>query len=239
MAGSRGYVLFMVEGQTDEMALGRVLSKLIAERDGNETRFDVMRTDILAKYRFTSVPSGGSGPIDPREKVREEILAYIERQRIAWKDITQIVYLTDTDGVFVPDDAVLLDESCEHVQYGASEMRCACPDRIRARNHQKSESLLELCRISELTFKRHPVPFSVHYFSRNLEHALHGRIEEQTQNEKVKLARAFSARYSQDVLSFRQLLDGLCPVGGYQETWEYIARGTRSLERGSNLILVL
>lgn len=235
MAKGPGYILFIVEGPTDEMSLGRILSKLFLERDGNAVKFAVMHTDLLTRNRFSSVPGSGSSATKVRDKIRNEVLSYIDRQRIGWKDLSRIAYITDTDGVFVPDNMVVLDESCDHVRYGVSEMRSCRPEDICARNHKKARSLLQLCGVSDLTYKRHHVPFAVYYFSRNLEHALHGEVAEQSRSEKVDLAREFSLRYSRDVPAFCALLEELCPEGDYRETWNYITRDAHSLERSSNL----
>lgn len=235
MAAKSGYALFMVEGQTDEMSLGGVLSRVVAEREGDETRFDIMRTDPLTQRRPSSAAGGAAASSFARNKIRDEVLAYIERQRIAWTDLVRIVYITDTDGVFIPDDLVVQDSSCSHVVYGERDMRSRSPRHICARNHMKSEALLQLAGICELTYKQRSVPFSAYYMSRNLEHALHGRAEGQSTREKVALARSFSKRYARDTRGFLELMDSLCPEGDYGDSWEYISQGVHSLERGSNL----
>lgn len=239
MGKSRGYVLFIVEGSTDELALGRILSQVVAQKSGNESKFIVMSGDILTESRFSTVPRGEITPKNARDKVRNKVLSFIEAQRISWTDLAQIVYLTDTDGVFVPDESVIMDESALRLEYGTTEIRCNNPEAIRARNHRKASALKALSKVKVLTFKRKPVPFSAQFFSRNLEHALHDKVEEQSTDQKVQLARAFSRTFSSDIPGFLKVLSDICPEGSYDETWEFITQGVHSLERGSNLLLAL
>lgn len=239
MGKSRSYALFIVEGSTDELALGRILSNLVGMKSGNESKFIVMSGDILTESRLSTVPRGEIAPKNARDKVRAKVLSFISSQRINWTDLSQIVYITDTDGVFIPDDSVVLDESLNRLEYGASEIRCSNPEAICARNHQKASALKALSRVNVLKYNRRAIPFSVYYFSRNLEHALHDRTEEQSTDQKVQLARAFSRTFANDIPGFLGLLADICPEGGHHETWEYIAQGAHSLERGSNLLLAM
>lgn len=239
MGAKRGCVLFIVEGPTDELALGGILTAVTAQRFGDNVKFDVMRTDPLTRYRFTSIPNGAPVSCVAREKVRDEVLAYLERQRYAWRDLSRIVYLTDTDGVFIPDELVVSNEDSDSLVYGEDSIRCCDPLDIRRRNHMKAEGLNQLRRVGELTYKRHAVPFSVHYMSRNLEHALNGVSENQTDEEKGELARQFSRRYSADISGFLDLIQSLCPRGGYSDSWDYISRELHSLQRGTNLLYAL
>lgn len=68
---------------------------------------------------------------------------------------------------------------------------------------------------------------------------MHDRTEEQSTDQKVQLARAFSRTFANDIPGFLGLLADICPEGGHHETWEYIAQGAHSLERGSNLLLAM
>lgn len=72
MEKSRSYALFIVEGSTDELALGRILSNLVGMKSGNESKFIVMSGDILTESRFSTVPRGEIAPKNARDKVRQK-----------------------------------------------------------------------------------------------------------------------------------------------------------------------
>ena len=94
----------------------------------------------------------------------------------------------------------------------------------------------------ELTYKRRRVPYGVYFLSRNLEHALYGLTRDCTNREKRLLSTAFDRKIGRRPQAFARLLrsDAVrVPGDDLDATWEYVQQGTRSLERGSNLFLVL
>ena len=228
MAKEKQVLLFIVEGSTDETAFGLLFERLFAN---SAVVFDIVGGDLT-----TDVPLKG----DPREKVRGRVLAQIERKDYGWKDIKRIVQITDLDGAFVPDEAVK-GSSDGHLRYTEDLILAPCPNDIIERNHVKKNALRKLASIGCLTYRKHAVPFSVYYLSRNMEHALHGLIEDVDVEEKERLARAFQRRYKDDLKGFLRLLGGreIAVPGTYEETWKHAEVGENSLKRGSNLHLAL
>ena len=88
-------MLFIVEGPTDETSLSTVLNRIFSS---STVKFQVVHGDILTRD-FTS-----SDKIVAAiwEQVKE-FMGSIYRK----SDICRIVHLTDMDGVFIPDDAVV------------------------------------------------------------------------------------------------------------------------------------
>ena len=84
------------------------------------------------------------------------------------------------------------------------------------------------------------IPYSIYYFSRNLEHAIYGISGHVNDGRKTTLAYRFSDRFGKDCKAFAGYLEdeGITPEGSYQKTWEAIQSGRESLKRHSNLLLL-
>ena len=172
--------------------------------------------------------------------MRERVLGQIERKDYRWNDLKRIVQIVDLDGAFVPDSLVEKSDT-ERLRYTEDRIMASSADNIRERNRAKKNALRKLSHLGNLTFRRHSVPFSVYYLSRNMEHALHGRIDEVEVGEKERLARDFQRRFRNDLPGFVGFMNGsdVAVPGTYEETWKYVEEGCNSLKRGSNLHLVL
>lgn len=90
-------MLFIVEGPTDETSLSTVLNRIFSS---STVKFQVVHGDVLTRDFMSS----------------DKIVAAVWDQVKAFmgeiykkSDICRIVHLTDMDGVFVPDDAVVED----------------------------------------------------------------------------------------------------------------------------------
>lgn len=84
-------------------------------------------------------------------------------------------------------------------------------------------------------------PYRVFFMSRNLEHALFGISVDADDDMKERLSRAFAEECRKNPRRFEGLLRNpeVCVPGTYEETWGYIQEGVHSLERGTNLGLLL
>lgn len=228
MGATRKVVLFVVEGPSDEAALGGLLGRVF---DSNVIKFDVVHGDL-----FTSCRS----PEKIRDHVRSEIVKHLSsgNRGYKWMDICRIVLLCDSDGVFVPDDCIFLSENGK-LQYGLNSITAKDPDNIAKRNERKRKALRKLVAVDGITYRKRTIPLQVLYLSRNLEHALSDRIDFCTDGEKKLLAHRFALKYKNDIDGFKRFLEEEIGVpGNYHETWDYLAVGTHSLERCSNLSLV-
>ena len=90
-------ILFIVEGPSDETSLSTVLSRIFSS---SSVKFQVIHGDILTR--------GFTSPEKIVTAVWDQVKAFmgvIYRK----SDICRIVHLTDTDGVFIPDSAVVED----------------------------------------------------------------------------------------------------------------------------------
>ena len=84
------------------------------------------------------------------------------------------------------------------------------------------------------------MPIRTFFLSRNLEHALSNEPGKCSNDEKELLAHKFAREYADDIEGFKRFLaEEIGVAGDYSETWNYVAEGAHSLERCSNLHLVL
>ena len=97
-------MLFIVEGPTDETALSTVLSRIFSS---DTVRFQVVHGDVLTQDFV--------GPDKMVAAVNEQIKRF--RGNIYRPgDFCKVVHLTDTDGAFIPESAVV-KETLEEKQY--------------------------------------------------------------------------------------------------------------------------
>lgn len=227
MASTRKVVLFIVEGPSDEAACG-IFTKIF---NNAAVKFDVIHGDATTSCQ---------DPAKIREHVRNEILRHLARDRgYGWKDLERIVVICDTDGAFVPSSFIEAS-SDGRLHYEECRILARDPAAIVERNAKKSEALKRLSSIKELTSKQRKVPIRTFFLSLNLEHALSGEPGECSNDEKELLAHKFARKYVNDIERFKRFLaEEIGVAGDYVETWNYVAEGTHSLERCSNLHLVL
>ena len=228
MAATKKVVLFIVEGPTEETALGSVLERCF---DSDRVRFDVIHGDITSAL---------SGDKNPRERVLTAVLDEIERDRgYDWKDLKNVVQICDADGAFIPEERIQESETVGLVD-GADFILARNVDNIRRRNKEKASAMRALAGIRELTYKRVSVPYAAYFFSRNMEHALHGVPDQLDEEDKIEPSYKFRKRFINDLDGFKTLLrsDGVAVPRDFAGSWAYLAEGVHSLERGSNLHLL-
>lgn len=228
MAKEKTVILVVVEGSTDETALALLFSQVF---DSSHVVFDITSGDITAKQYLTDEKM--------RDRVRSRVIEYVKHKPYAWNDLERIVLVTDLDGTFIEDDQVVFHDA--GLEYDLDVIRTNKVREITERNHRKARSIEQLVATPYLTYRKARVPFSIYFMSRNLEHALHNVIETVDLNEKERLARLFQRQFSGDTRGFIRFMNSaeLAVPGDYVQTWEYVRKGTRSLERGSNLHLLL
>ena len=228
-------VLFIVEGETDELALGASLNRLFAADASSEVKFEIFRGDLI-----TNRDNGrGCAPNDVKTRVRDQARQYLAKQKYKWSDLDTVVYLTDTDGAFVDASSVVENDKLRHVVYYLDRIETPHAASIVARNDNKAACLKILSRNGYLTFSKQRVKFMACYMSRNLEHALSDYSGEATPSQKQDLSRAFSAKFRRDPHGFSEFINCIAPEGSYSDSWDFIAQDIHSLERGSNLSQVV
>ena len=223
-AKTKKVILFIVEGPTDEETLSPVLKKVFQKED---VRFHVVHGDMTSNWSV----SGANAVKTVYEHME------VERKRYGFekRDIMKVIHLVDIDGAFIPADRVLGSRG-ETLRYFDDRIEASDPDRIIDRNKRKSQVLQRLCTADAVG----KIPYSIYYFSRNLEHVLHNNNEDLTDDEKISCADAFVDRYGVDQKGFQAFISSgdFAVPGEFHETWSFIMKGLNSLHRHCNFHLL-
>lgn len=246
----RRIVLVLVEGKSDREALQIAISELFDRIDSSiEVFFPIIRDededkggDITTTYY-----------VDKRHKkkwirpdnIEDAIYTlfledFFDKEKIMPKDITEIIQLVDTDGAYIPDDHIFQDDSLtkdESPKYFDTRIDCISKENIEKRNEQKRKNLDYLSSCSQIKVKQKTVPYSIYYFSCNLDHFLHHapNLEDRMKRE---LADIFSRKYIGKADEFAQyIIDDPAAINDktYAESWDYIKEYLNSLQRHTNI----
>ncbi|MDE7327834.1 MAG: hypothetical protein K2N63_16410 [Lachnospiraceae bacterium] len=218
----RKIVFVIVEGPSDDEALGVILSRLY---DKNVVHVEITHGDITSAKNVC--PENIAG------RIGNLLRGYAQANHYKAADFREVIHLIDMDGTYVPEDAVHFDQTAEKVVYTTTEILTANPESILARNRAKSGNIDRICFMGKIW---NEVPYHAYYMSANLDHVLYDKLNS-TDKEKERDACAFVLRYRgqlDEFLSF--LMDSDFSVcGDFRESWEFIKKGKHSLERHTNL----
>ncbi len=217
-------LLFIVEGPTDEISLGLILSKLF---DNEDVKFKVVRGDITSDR--------GSNSQNIIKKVNKQIKAFLDNNHFTKKNIKKVIHLVDIDGVYIDDADVIENKQIDGILYFEDHMEA--PDRKCAieRNKQKKLLLNKLCTTTEIS----KIDYKMYFFCCNLEHVLHNN-QNADDDSKRDLALSFSDMYAENPNEFITFINSseFKAEGDYAETWEVLKKDKNSLSRLSNFHLL-
>ena len=193
----------------------------------DDVRFHVVHGDMTSDWSVS-----GTNAI---KTVHNYIQMEIERYGFKKKDIINVIHLVDTDGTFIPPDKIVFGATKE-IQYFDDRIESTTPENIVGRNERKSLVLRRLYSTGKVS----AIPYSVYYFSRNLEHVLHNNNTNLTDGEKTKYADAFADKYKFDCEGFQTFISSsdFTVPGKYMDTWSFIMQDINSLHRHSNFHLL-
>jgi len=229
---ARSVVIFIVEGKSDENALRNWLEEM---SDTLQIEFRVVGTDPF------------SDPENERKNsetvIKEIVKKELTRGHFFEKDLAMIVQITDTDGVYVYESAVIVsEESIEKMYYTPDNIVVKSEDEkryiARKRNNNKRNRLDQLCKTKQIKYKTGAIHYRILYFSRNLEHITHGNPDISS-DDKEEVADEFSDRF-QSASEFKEFFKNsdFAVDGSYEDTWKFIQKDARSLKRHSNFHLI-
>ena len=216
-------VAVIVEGPSDEMAIGGILKEFFSSE---EVQFAVVHGDLTSDYNVTV------------KNVVSKIRALIESIRgkygYQWGDFLRIIHIADTDGAFTVN--CIQEADVENIQYYEDHIEYFKIDEVEKRNKHKSDIMYKLY----TTGKVHDVPYRLYFNSCNLEHVLYGELKDFTDDEKEILSDDFAEKYEGKALKFIDFISdrSFAVEGTYRETWKYIEKGKHSLQRHSNMHLI-
>ena len=151
-------VFVIVEGPSDEEALGVILSRLYSS---SEVYVHIMHGDITSEF----IESPNENILT---RVASEVEGYAKSNHFEKIHFKEIIHIVDTDGAFIPDANVMEDPLAEKPVYSLNEIRTKNKDGIENRNRRKRRNICKLCSKKELW----GIPYQVYYMSCNLDHVL-------------------------------------------------------------------
>lgn len=216
-------VFVIVEGPSDETALGYILNKYF-EGQNHKVYVNVVHGDITSQ--------SGINPSNILKEIASLVKNYAKKYGYKAVNFQQIIHLIDTDGAFIPENAILEDESIDEIIYTEEHIKCKCKEQIVSRNKQKSSVLIKLVQTDKMWGS---IPYQAYYMSSNLDHVLYN-LQNSTDEEKEQNAKIFRQRYIDDPAHFVHFISDsdFAVHGEYRETWSFIRDGLNSLNRHSN-----
>ena len=216
----RKIVLVIVEGASDETALGVILRQLF---DRDTVYIHIMHGDITTRRGVNSQ--------NLIAKMGNDVTAFAKSRHYSARDFKQIIHIVDTDGSYIPDEKILEEKDCKEVFYEADGIHTADVEGIIARNRQKRENIMRLKNNGKIW----NIPYRVYYMSCNLDHVLYNK-RNSTDEEKENDAYAFAKKYKRDVNGFVEFIcnSDFSINGDFKASWDYIEKDMNSISRYSN-----
>ncbi len=214
-------IVFIVEGPSDEAALGSVMKEYFANE---EVQFVVVHGDITLRD-YVSADT-------VLNKINTQVELVKNRYRYRQEDFLKIIHIVDMDGVYIPKEDIKLADVKE-VRYYTDYIEAKNPKAVVKRNKLKAAVLFKLRKTNSI----HNVPYRIYYNSCNLEHVLYDELKNFSDEEKEELSDDFAERYEGKVDEFIKFISdtSIAVPGTYQNTWDFIEKGKNSVCRHTNM----
>ena len=224
MMPKKRVVLFIVEGVNDETALALPLEKLLTS---DNVKFEITHGDLTSDYFGKDIAA----------KIGDCVRKHCADYKYKKEDFLEVVLLVDMDGAYI--DALSTIHSGTHGEayYGSDKILHPKPETLRQTQLKKQKNLN---RLITLPCVYGTIPFSVYFFSCNMDHVICDDAN-LPKNKKREAAGTFRKKYHADPAGFLSFFRaGDIAVGiSYDESWDYIKQGSNSLSRCSNLHIFL
>lgn len=215
-------VLVIVEGPSDDSALGVILNRLF---DKNKVHIEIMYGDITTDMN--------NDPVDIAKALGEVVKRYADSMHFKQLHFQQVIHLIDMDGAYIPDDCVIENPDAEKPVYTLTNIQTAKRDLLLRRNKHKQSKIERICGMQKVWGS---IPYRAYYMSSNLDHVLYGKLNS-SDEDKENDAYAFAKRYKDDIDGFLKYISDsdFSRMEGYKESWAFIKKECHSLERYTNL----
>lgn len=216
-------ILFLVEGASDLTSL-----EFIDNINTDETiKFQITSGDITSKLNIT--------PQNCREEINKILLSFLERSKLRKTDIIKIIHILDVDGVYIPEINIIEDKNIKKFLYTINGIVAPSKENVQKRNESKKQIVEKLL----VTSKINSIPYEMYYMSCNLEHVLHDKLEDISEDEKKELANKFADRFYEKEIEFIDFINNkeFKVLGDYKATWDFIKKDLNSVNRYSNFWL--
>ena len=258
-------ILFLVEGDSDVIALETPLALLIDEKhpeyqvmflqqhklvnqNGDEMDDDP-DDDFIPEAKYDIGGDVTTTPCDNPEKIVQKINSRfiqpaINNEGIYPKRIARIIQITDLDGAYIPDEGVRgyqpEREGYKKPYYNANQrvIETNYIEGIIERNRIKRRNTDYLYSLTNegIKIKQKTIPYEIYYFSSNLDHFINN--DANIKEGKRDLADRFLRTYGLETEEFcKFFFEDAGSIGkmGYSESWDMIREGSNSIGRYTNI----
>lgn len=223
-------ILLIVEGDCEE----ELLIKYLRNRFSSHLiQFKVYHGDIFFNERVTK-------PI--KAIIGDTVKEFVKKNKFKMGDIAAVFHILDTDGCFIDDQYVIIDNNQSnntvYFEESISVQNESQQKYIRKRNKKRSTDI-QLMRTAVATVSQ--IPYRAFYFARHLEHVLFNEPNP-AKEMKVFEVETFVEGLSSSIEVF--LADYMHwqrkpeLARDYKESWSFIEKDVNSLRRGTNVPLL-
>ncbi|KAA0965628.1 hypothetical protein FQ087_04855 [Sporosarcina sp. ANT_H38] len=222
-------VLLLVEGSCEEVLLYSRLRSLFEQHN---IRFHIQHGDILYDLDRPEEPI--------KSVIGNAVIGFMMKSKFHSEDIFCVLHIIDMDGCFIPDEAIVIDETQKELTL-YHEDRISVPHekqklQIATRNADRSNNINEMKAADKILSCE--IDYRMYYFSRNLEHVLF-REPNPEKNRKFPEVERFIDQLEMPIEDFlRQSMPVIKGLEPYSESWERISESTASLQQYSNVPLL-
>lgn len=123
-------VFVIVEGPSDDTALGVILNRLY---DQNKVHIEIMHGDITADLSID--------PSDIASALGDIVKHYAATMHFSQVDFQKVIHLVDMDGAFIPETAIVDNADAEKPLYSLTDIQTSKPEKLALRNKHKQSKL--------------------------------------------------------------------------------------------------
>lgn len=227
-------ILLLVEGESEQILLFDRLRRKFHQYD---IRFHVERGDLFGNLRQQKR--------DIKAAINELVRQFIHRYRLKESDLLAVVHIMDTDGCFIDEEAVRVDEpqgQGRRTYY--TDRNILVLDEVQRKSIVKRNELKSIntkIMVATSYVMRSHIPYQLYFFSRALEHVLFDKANPRSENKLHKVEQFVDQLREplEEFLSqFLKLRDRANMNQVYEESWHYIMQGNHSLQRATNVSLL-
>ncbi|KSU60387.1 hypothetical protein AS034_16220 [[Bacillus] enclensis] len=221
-------VIVIVEGISDERAISSI-RKYVRDTFG-----------VFIHLTHGDVFSDNSYRKGIKAVVGDQVQKVMQQYKYTKNEILAVIQVADTDGAFINDDLVIVDENIgESKKYFCNSIKVSSQKKainIQQRNKVKAAKLKTMYPTLKV---QKSINYHLLYFSCNLDHVIHGEMN-LNDKEKEPKAKEFDKKYKgkpKDFVDFFKK-EAFAVKGTKRETWEFIQRDNNSLKQYSNFHLI-
>jgi hypothetical protein len=229
---SRKVVLIIVEGICDEHLLTGRLKELFKE---SNILVEVQHGDVMYDSN-----DGKKTPI--KSKIGNIVTRFVKARKFRDSDMLAVLHIIDTDGCLIPDSDVTVDSKIQgNTLYKPNQIvvsNDAQRNYIVSRNSERSRNIRTMNSIRKIN----KFPYRIYFFSRHLEHVLFNN-QNPEEDGKFTAIDNFLKQLTEPVEEFlKRHMPALTPgthEEKYKQSWVYIESGISSLQRATNVPLLI